>query len=274
MGCGTIFSVDPASGQSTVLYAFTGSNGDGIGPGGLAVSGDLLYGVTSRGGSGACACGTVFSFDATTKAERVLYSFAGGSDGQTPVGPPVVSSGILWGTTELGGASGLGTIWQFDSATGAENVAYSFGTNTNDGLEPLAGLLQLDNVLYGTTFTGGSNYEGAVFSFVPSTGVETTLASFGNSTGVGNPGPLESEAALVAFKDSLIGTSTYGGSSGLGTVFSVSLKTGAVTTLWNFTGGADGGVPAAPLLKDGNVLYGVTGRYGANGVGTVFEITP
>ena len=50
-------------------------------------------------------------------------------------------------------------------------------------------------------------------------------------------------------------------------------STGKWTVLYNFTGGADGGGPAAGLVRDeaGN-LYGTTSMGNANG-GTVFELT-
>jgi len=48
-----------------------------------------------------------------------------------------------------------------------------------------------------------------------------------------------------------------------------------LTTLYNFTGGADGGTPYSTLVLDkaGN-LYGTTSAGGASGCGTVFEVAP
>jgi uncharacterized repeat protein (TIGR03803 family) len=45
--------------------------------------------------------------------------------------------------------------------------------------------------------------------------------------------------------------------------------------LYSFTDGVDGGYPAAPLVFDSNGnLYGTTSNGGANGYGTVFELSP
>jgi uncharacterized repeat protein (TIGR03803 family) len=57
--CGTVFAVDK-SGSERILYRFT-DRADGKYPGGglLAVDG-MLFGTTSRGGTGCPSCGTVF----------------------------------------------------------------------------------------------------------------------------------------------------------------------------------------------------------------------
>lgn len=47
------------------------------------------------------------------------------------------------------------------------------------------------------------------------------------------------------------------------------------TILYSFTGGADGGTPEGGLILDGKGnLYGTTETGGANGAGSVFELTP
>src|SRR5579872_1626657 len=75
-GCGVAFKLD-SSGKETVLYEFTGTNGDGTYPGFnsfiLEKNGDL-YGTTYGGGQ--FNCGTVFKIDAAGR-ETVLYAFKG-----------------------------------------------------------------------------------------------------------------------------------------------------------------------------------------------------
>lgn len=99
---------------------------------------------------------------------------------------------------------------------------------------------------------------------------ETVLASMGSAQGVN---PL---AGLALGTDGfLYGVSSAGGSSGNGAVFKVS-PAGAITVLHSFAGGAsDGSHPEATLVlgDDGN-FYGTTLDGGANGVGTVFRVTP
>jgi len=48
-----------------------------------------------------------------------------------------------------------------------------------------------------------------------------------------------------------------------------------LTTLWNFTGGSDGAIPAAGLISDeSGALYGTTQSGGTSGNGVVFKLTP
>ena len=61
-----------------------------------------LYGTTNFGG--AYGPGTVFSISASGK-EKVLHSFAGGSDGAGPYGGLIDVNGTLYGTTEFGGGT-------------------------------------------------------------------------------------------------------------------------------------------------------------------------
>ena len=70
------------------------------------------------------------------------------------------------------------------------------------------------------------------------------------------------------------GTTSTGGSAGLGTVFKIT-SGGTFTVLHHFVGGTDGARPYAPLLRatDGN-FYGTTLTGGAANKGTVFKMTP
>jgi uncharacterized repeat protein (TIGR03803 family) len=77
----------------------------------------------------------------------------------------------------------------------------------------------------------------------------------------------------------LYGTASAGGQSGSGLVFELSPPaapggTWSETVLHDFTGGDDGGLPAAPLLFDaaGN-LYSTTYKGGSMNAGTVFELS-
>jgi uncharacterized repeat protein (TIGR03803 family) len=73
---------------------------------------------------------------------------------------------------------------------------------------------------------------------------------------------------------SFYGTTGNGGpNTNYGTVFRISTN-GALTTLYSFTGGNDGGNPPAGLAQgsDGN-FYGTTSGGGTNNAGTVFRLT-
>ena len=175
---GTVFSIT-TSGTATVLYSFAGGSGDGAFPnaGLLDVKG-TLYGTTTYGGTGSCldgrgsGCGTVFSIT-TSGTETVLYSFQGGSgDGKDPGAALLNVKGSLYGTTGSGGGDrcakhqGCGTVFAI-TTSGAETVLYSFKGGSGDGKDPLAGLINVNDMLYGTTRVGGAYGYGTVFSLSP-----------------------------------------------------------------------------------------------------------
>jgi uncharacterized repeat protein (TIGR03803 family) len=263
-GSGTIFRVSPAGKE--VFFSFNGSDG-GFPLAGLVADTDgNFYGTTYVRGGGCppYGCGTVFKVTSTGK-ETVLHSFTGAPDGDNPFAGLVRdSAGNLYGTTATGGASGAGSVFKVEP-NGKETVLYSF--TGLDGALPFGGLVR-DSAgnLYGTTQTGGANFFGTVFE-LDNTGKETVLYSFtGGSDGATPYAGLVRDSA-----GNLYGTTSQGGMDNIGTVFEVD-TTGKETVLYSFTGGTDGGLPYAGLVRDraGN-LYGTSSNYGW---GAVFKITP
>jgi uncharacterized repeat protein (TIGR03803 family) len=159
-----------------------------------------------------------------------------------------------------------------------EKVLHSF--DLNDGAELYSSLIfDAHGNLYGTTFTGGSGQgQGTVFELSPASGgnwTETVLYSFTGGSDGGNP------FAGVIFDShgNLYGTTEYGGTNSLGTVFKLTPGSGGTwteTVLHSFAGGTDGQYPDSPLVFDsaGN-LYGATfGGGSPSGLGTVFKLRP
>jgi uncharacterized repeat protein (TIGR03803 family) len=161
-GAGTVFKVS-ASGAENVLYSFAGGATDGQDSRARLImdSAGNLYGTTANGGpSGA---GTVFKISATG-TESIVHFFGVGNDGAAPMaGLAMDSAGNLYGTTQIGGANGSGTVFKI-SAVGTESTLYSFEGGTTDGSGPTADLI-IDSAgnLYGTTGSGGPNNDGTVF---------------------------------------------------------------------------------------------------------------
>jgi uncharacterized repeat protein (TIGR03803 family) len=143
-------------------------------------------------------------------------------------------------------------------------LLHSFAGPPTDGYHPFGSLLLWGGDLYGTTYEGGSFSKGVVFKLGPN-GEETVLHDF-----AGSPPDGSSPVAGLISDDTgnLYGTTQSGGAFDAGTVFKVD-PTGKESELYSFTGGADGGGPAAGLVRDsaGN-LYGTTGS------GVVFELDP
>jgi uncharacterized repeat protein (TIGR03803 family) len=157
-GDGTVFKVD-TSGNETVLYSFRGG-ADGSSPRGSLVwdAQGNLYGHTKSGG--VHGNGTLFKLDVSTLIETVLYSFAGGADGDWPGDIVLDAQGSLYGTTQLGGdlacnaPNGCGTAFKLD-ATGAMTVLYSFSGTAGDGETPGGLIRDAQGNLYGGTLAGG-----------------------------------------------------------------------------------------------------------------------
>ncbi|HTT83840.1 MAG TPA: choice-of-anchor tandem repeat GloVer-containing protein [Rhizomicrobium sp.] len=283
VGCAMVLqfpSTVIAKEQEAVLHSFGGGT-DGSNPGsGLIDVKGLLYGTTRSGGNTGCGgagCGTVFALEPSTGAETVLHSFCGKKtegceDGEGPGASLINVKGRLYGTTE-GGGRGAGTVFALRSKTGKEKVLYSFCvSDCEDGETPEAGLLDVSGMLYGTTYGGGiHNNKGTVFALDPSTGVETTLYSFGSSVTDGT-GP---SASLIDMNETLYGTTLNGGVEDMGTVFAFDPETGEEWVLYFFSGGrSDGSLPSASLIDVNGTLYGTTGEGGTYGEGTVFAIDP
>jgi uncharacterized repeat protein (TIGR03803 family) len=268
-GAGSVFQLS-SGGTWTTLYTFTGGN-DGANPSAGLVQGSdgNFYGTTWAGGGTSLLTdnGTVFKIS-SNGALTTLYSFPDGNDGAYPkAGLLQGSDGNFYGTAFGGGTNGAGTVFKI-STSGAWTSLHTF-TGANDGGNPSASLLQgSDGNFYGTTTGGGTNGAGTVFQ-ISGTGALISLYSFTGANDGGNP-----QGGLVQGSDgSFYGTTAGGGTYTNGTVFKISMS-GALTTLYSFTGGNDGANPSASLLQgsDGN-FYGTTSQGGTNGNGTVFQIS-
>jgi len=168
-GNGTVFRLDVASGAETPLYSFAGGP-DGRWPGGtLTLVDHNIYGSTTVGGK--YNAGILFVFDLKTGREKVLFNFAGRTDGAYPNGGLLLKDGVLYGTTSAGGNSeNSGVVFRFDLNKKQETVLYRF-TGSADGASPQDGLLYKDGAFFGTTLIGGNaaegNGAGTIFKFVP-----------------------------------------------------------------------------------------------------------
>jgi hypothetical protein len=98
-----------------------------------------LYGTTNGsysdiGGGGTHDAGVVFKIDRSGH-ETVLYSFTGGADGSAPNGLIRDSGGNLYGTTNGGGASGAGVVFE-EAERSAESLT-SFDSGVRSPQKPV-----------------------------------------------------------------------------------------------------------------------------------------
>src|ERR1022692_1620053 len=161
------------------------------------------------------------------------------------------------------------------AATPSLTTLYSFpGPN---GAFPEAGLVLNNGALFGTAYTGGSDW-GTVFELSQSGGVWSIHQLYAFTGGADGANPRA--GVILSSRLVIFGTTEQGGASGYGTVFALTPATGGTFTqkvIYSFTGqGGDGANPEAGLVlspKSG-VLYGTTNAGGTAGYGTVFSLTP
>jgi len=194
----------------------------------------------------------------------VLYNFGGVSgDPQYPLDGPIAQGedGNLYATSFVGGSKGRGTVFKI-TLTGALTVLSNLeGTS---GRSPYGGVtLGSDGNFYGTTAFGGTGRAGTVFQITPE-GKLGVLYSFSGHMDNGQP-----HAPPIQGADgNLYGTTRGYADPTLGTVYKIATPQ-HVTTMHQFTGGADGEYPEAPLLQatDGNF-------YGTTHTSNAFKISP
>jgi hypothetical protein len=313
-GCGTVYELSPPRRQGgawkeTILYSFPTAK-QGYLPNGNLVfdSAGNLYGATEFGGGKGTTCngfyqycGAVFELSPPkTKGgkwtEKVLHSFAGGTDGANPNGGLVFDTkGAIYGTTPIGGdlqgecnPNGCGIVFALQppttkSGTWTEKLLHRF--NGNDGATPAAGVIfGVNGDLYGTASAGATNGSGLIFELKKTSATvhswaETVLHAFHD----GNDGAYPMASLIVDASGNIYGTA-LGGETHRGVVFR--LKPPAhegswpFTVLYNFSGSPDGAYPETPLIFSKTGLYGTT-QGGGTGkgcgygdCGTVFKVSP
>ena len=213
-GYGAFYRVNQNTGAEEVVFnPATANNG---GPNALTLgSSGLLYGTSFGNADVQNAFGTIFAFDPTTKAETVLYSFAGN---QAPAaihpvwGVVLGKGGVIFGT-------GRGVPFEFDPSTGTVTELPGLsGGITNTGRL----LIDASGNIYGTQelYSYGSDPEsGFVYVYNPASQTPTTLYQFkGRILG-------QVPCGIVFGKDgNLYGATLTSGNEkhpGYGTIFSV-----------------------------------------------------
>src|SRR5258708_7108113 len=205
----------------------------------------------------------------TAQTFTILYSFSATNDnGALPQSALILTGKTLYGTTEFGGTNGNGGIFPINTdGTSFKNV-YSFSRGfgsfpyvTNiDGAFPVFGLLSSGNTLHGTADLGATNAYVTVFALnIDGTGCKK-LYSIGPSfkpyyTNNDGDGP---NGTLVLSSNILYGTTEFGGSSGVGTIFAINTNGTGFTNPHIFVN-ADGNYTSylcGALTFSGSTLYG------------------
>jgi uncharacterized repeat protein (TIGR03803 family) len=195
-----------------------------------------------------------------------LASFSSSTGTHPSSGVILDSGGNLYGTTEYGGASFDGTV--FELAKGSNTITTVASFNGTNGQDPQAGLiLDSSGNLYGTTFFGGASGDGTVFELAKGSSTITTLASFNGANGE-DP----HTGVVMDSSGNLYGITYFGGASGNGTIFELAKGSGTITTLYSFNSTNGPNPQAGVILDSSGNLYGTLAGGGASGDGTVYEL--
>src|ERR1700722_307223 len=160
-GAALTLSCCHAGGTETTLHVFRSGGGSNSESGLTAGPNGVLYGTTVNGGSN--LAGVVFELKPFGHGykETVIDSFLQPQDGAWPhAGVIRDPAGVLYGTTENGGARNYGTVYALSPTSGGfkESIIYNFGNAPGDGGFPDGGLLlDASGNLYGTTSSGGTS---------------------------------------------------------------------------------------------------------------------
>ncbi len=246
--------------------------------------------ATALGLSAFCACLLLAATLASAQTETIIHNFqqSNPKDGMNPYSGLIADpEGRLYGNAWMVGASDNGIVFAMaPPTTSGESwhygILYNFG-EAPDGANPRGNILRDKNGnLYGTTQNGGSYGCGTVYELSPpaqagSKWAETILHDFDCTQGATDGAD---PTAGVIFDDAgnLWGTTSGGGTAGLGTVFelaspSTSGGTWTETVVYNFQGNPDGSEPFGTLVYAGhNKFYGLTPYGGSDGHGTFYEV--
>ena len=261
---GIVFKVNTDGSGFTNLHNFTatdnvypGRNQDGAGPqAALTLSEGILYGTTTFGGI--FGGGTVFKISTNGTAHTVLHNFSSYSDlvfpntsydGSKPQGGALLLNGnTLYGTAEIGGQFGGGTVFAIKTDGTGFSVLHHFAISDGDG--PFGGVILSGNSLYGVTLQGGgNNINGTLFK------LNTDGTGFTNLHYFTDNSPWR---GLV-----LLGNTLYGASE---EIFSINTDGSEYTAVYNAGSGF-------PLVTSGVALYGATFIGGSLQRGSVFKLS-
>jgi uncharacterized repeat protein (TIGR03803 family) len=268
---GTVFSIHTNGTDFALLKSFAYYK-DGTTPEyvKLVSDGTQLYGTTKSGGL--ADRGTIFSVKPDGSEFAILHSFHGDTnDGYQPYGGVIVTNGMLYGMTYYGGTNssyGEGVIYSLSTDGDNYKMLHAFAGDPDDGENPYAELIMLNDKLYGMTQYGGINDRGTVFCIDTNGANMTLLHSFSDATSDGR----FPHGGLIETGGTLYGMTQSGGANTGGAIFSLHPDGSGFNLLHSFGSGTDGEYPYRDLLFTGGKLYGMTQSGGENHYGIIFSV--
>lgn len=228
-----------------------------------------IYGLLQRNSTN--SLGSIFEYNIDTKVLTTKYSFAAGTDGNTPIGGLTLANGKLYGTTTIGGANNFGVLFEYDVNTSTYTKKFDFTglVGVASGSQPTGPLFLASNgKLYGTCPFAGANNAGTIFEYVPSTNTFTKKYDFV----LNNNFNIQPKSGIIEISGTLYFASVGNDNTGApGTISSYVIATNTHTVLYNFVP-ATGRTPYGRIvLGDDGKIYGTTASGGANALGVLWS---
>ena len=221
-----------------------------------------LYGTCREGGAN--NKGAIFSISTTLASATfsIVYSFTGGNDGDVPQSGLVLLNNRLYGTNRQ-------NIFYYDLSSSSLNYV--------NYVVPQCVLYYdtTSQLLYGTSYIGGLNNRGTIFSLGVNLNNVTNLSPPGIDLGNNSAGFIQ-----LSGTRKLYSMSSSGG-HGFGNIYYIDLNNNnAYTQIYSFSpsqtwNDPTGAFPSQNVLVEYNgKLYGMCGYAGTNQTGTIFSINP
>ncbi|MBP9870175.1 MAG: hypothetical protein KBC53_01585 [Nitrosomonas sp.] len=262
---GVLFSIQADGSDYTKIYEWGGITGSGPN-GDLILNGSTFYGVTRLGG--ASGKGVIYKLNTDGTGYTLLHQFTGGvNDGMQPFSGLTLSGSVLYGVTNRGGDSNLGTIYSINTDGTGFTLLHEFGGGSGDGSLPYSGVVYDSGVLYGSTYFGGGDDYGVIYSInANGTGFDVLQELNGDDQGAFPYG------GLTLLSGTLYGTTLEAG-LGTGVLFKIDTDGSDFSAVHNFNDAEDNGrYPLGKLQIENGIVYGMTREGGDNTYGILYSM--
>jgi uncharacterized repeat protein (TIGR03803 family) len=276
---GTLLLIDPLlpyGSNTTIIKQLDGTSGGAANNNEMIVYNNKLYGCLN--GGGANSQGTLFELDPAGNVFTKLVDFDFTVTGGGPLGKLVQNGSKFIAMCSSGGASGTGTIYEWDPATPTSVVKkYNFLPNNFDNtVNPGSTLALFNSKFYAVSYNGGYVNQGNLFEYDYTTNTVTKKKTF-NAAENGRA-PL---GKPVLLNGKLYGTCYQGPQEIFGTPYGCLWSFDPSTSIYSRkflfdypNNAANGRAPVSSPIAYNGKLYGTTSNGGISDIGVLYEYDP
>lgn len=224
---GSIFKFELSSSTFTKLYKGEVWPGTGSFTGTPLLYDNKLYGFASNGYP---SYNVMYAYDLEAEEAALEHKFVS-LEGEGPRGRLIQASNKkIYGTTTFGGAYGEGVIFEYNPFADTYTAIHSFNET---GGQPYGSLTEMgDGIFFGATYSGGTNGDGALFRYTLATSTFEKFHDFKEGEAIGD----QAISSLVELDGLLYGTTSFAGTNGGGSLYSIDPNTLNVTVRHEFDG--------------------------------------